>query len=228
MCLQDSNMPTRDTELKLNDLTSERLFEHGIRATASVTIMRPAADLYRVWRELEQLPRFIDHLESVEVLDGTRSRWTVEGPGQKVSWEASIIRDEPGSLISWKSDAPAKVPNAGTIRFRELPGDRGTQVHVVIVHVPPGGAIGNAVAKLVGDDARTQVKEAMHRFRQLMETGEIPTTRGQPVGAAQADSKDNSVAEAKTDRNLRDITDPAPVQRGASPQPAHTSKKATP
>ncbi len=214
----------KTNEPKNNDLTAERLFTDGIRATASVTIMRPAADLYRVWRDLESLPRFIDHLRSVEVLDHTRSRWTTKGPGQSVSWDAHIIRDEPNSLISWKSDPPAKVPNAGTISFKELPANRGTQVHVVLVHAPPGGAVGNAVAKFVGDDAKTQVKQALHRFRQLMETGEIPTTRGQPVGAAQADSKDNSLAEAKTDRNLRDLASPAPT-RGGEPLTASKGTK---
>lgn len=157
-----------------NDAQAHRFFEHGIHATRSITIVRPAQDLYAVWRNLEDLPRFVNHLESVTAIDATHSRWTTKGPiGKSFTWNAEIIRDEPGRLIAWKSVGETPVPNAGTIEFRDQ-GEGVTEVRVTMEYLPPGGKVGAAVAKALGDDAEAQIREGLDKFKRAMETGAAP------------------------------------------------------
>lgn len=161
-----------------NDRQAHRFFEHGTLATGAVTIQRSAADLYAAWRRLSDLPRFVDHLKSVQVIDSTRSRWLATRPGGgDVSWDAEIIRDERNAAIAWKSLKGAKVPNAGTIRFRQLGHDRGTEVKLALEYLPPGRGFVDVLAKPTGNDGQTLVHAALHRFRQVMETGEVPVAR---------------------------------------------------
>lgn len=187
------------------DKQAEQFFANGVQARGATMIMRSAADLYAAWRKLEDLPRMIDTLESVEQTSQTRSRWTTKGPGGSYSWEAEVIRDEPGKVIVWRSVEGSSVQNAGSIRFRER-GERGTEVKVVLEYVPPGSRFGDAVAKMFGDDPKNQVHQALHRFRQVMETGEIPTAKGQPVGAnAMRRDRPGETDKRKTDDDVRDI-----------------------
>ncbi|MGE5612529.1 MAG: cyclase, partial [Bacillota bacterium] len=104
------------------------------------------------------------------------------GPaGSHVEWDAQVINDEENSLIAWRSQEGASVDNAGSVRFVPA-GDRGTEVRVVLEYIPPAGQIGFMVAKLYGEEPRQQVSEDLYHFKQLMETGEIPSTEGQPQG----------------------------------------------
>lgn len=190
-----------------NDAGATRLFESGVHATGAATVQRSAMDLYGVWRRLDLLPLFIDGLRSVELVEKNRSRWTVDGPGSRTyAWEAEIIADEPGRMVAWKTLPGSDVQSAGTVRFEELPFDRGTEVRVTIEWVPPGKALGAAVARATGDDARTRIHGALHRLRQLMETGEISTTAGQPVGGKQrrkgAEEPERSRVEAAQIRSI--------------------------
>lgn len=192
-----------------NDELAQRFFENGVHATGATTIMRSPQDLYNVWRRLEELPRFIDHLVEVRPTSATRSLWTTKGPGDRqYSWEAEIIHDEPGRRISWKTVGEAEVPNAGTIMFRELPHWRGTVVRVSLEYLPPGGKAGLAIAKSLGDDARGQVHEALHRFRQLMECGEI--ARSKPVSAGKGRARHDRPGEEdmpEYDTDFRDLAE---------------------
>ena len=163
--------------------TAEDFHDRGIHVESSRTIQKPAEELYRFWRNFENLPRFMDNLESVRVLDNQRSHWTVKAPaGRTVEWDAQIINEQANELIAWRSLEGADVDNAGSVRFLPGPGGRGTEVRVVIDYIPPAGRVGFAVAKLFGREPRQQVEEDLRRFQQLMEAGEIPTTRGQPRG----------------------------------------------
>jgi uncharacterized membrane protein len=149
----------------------------------SVTINRTAEELYDFWRDLRNLPRFMLHLKSVEITSSTRSHWVMEAPVNKsFEWDAEITRDEPGKLISWRSLSGADIENTGTVRFERATGDRGTVVRVSIEFAPPGGHLGVALAKLFGEDPKQLVKEDLKRFKQLLEAGEIASTRGQPRG----------------------------------------------
>jgi uncharacterized membrane protein len=155
----------------------------AIRVEHAVTIDRPRAELYAYWRQLENLPRIMRHLESVTVLDEKRSRWKAKAPaGQTVEWDAVINHEEQNSRIGWKSEGNATVPNAGSVRFSDAPGGRGTEVHVTLEYDPPGGRLGQLVAKLFGEEPDAQVREDLRRFKAIMEAGEAPTSDMRPTG----------------------------------------------
>lgn len=157
----------------------------AIKVERSVTIdMEPEA-LYRFWRNFENLPRIMDHLESVVVHDSRRSRWKAKAPaGATVEWDAEIIHEEPNRLIAWRSVDEATVPNAGSVHFDEAPYGRGTTVRVVLEYQPPAGKIGRAVAKLFGEEPDMQVREDLRRFKAMMEAGEIPNSRASSASKA--------------------------------------------
>jgi uncharacterized membrane protein len=167
-------------------VTTARAAGDPLHVEKSVTINRPAEDLYRFWRDFTNLPRFMKHLESVSPGD-RRSHWVAHGPaGTKVEWDAELSEDQPNQLIAWRSLDGADVPNAGTVRFEPAAGGRGTVVRVVFDYAPPAGALGAAVAKLFGEEPSQQVEGDLRRFKNIMEAGEIPTTTGQPEGKRSA------------------------------------------
>jgi uncharacterized membrane protein len=158
-------------------------YELGIRIDKSITINRRPDELYRFWRNLENLPRFMRNIESVEELSDTRSRWVALGPaGKRIEWEAEIVNEIEGELIGWRSLPGSRVESGGSVRFESTPSGRGTMVRVSLQYNPPGGHVGNMVAKLMGSNPSSQIENDLHRFKQLMETGEFITTEGQPRG----------------------------------------------
>jgi uncharacterized membrane protein len=120
----------------------------------------------------------MSNLESVSSGAGGISHWKAKGPFDKeVEWDAEIISEEPGRLISWRSIQGSDFENAGSVRFVETE-DRGTEVHVVMDYIPPGGRFGNMLAKLAGEDPSASLREDLRRFKQLMEGGELTTSEG--------------------------------------------------
>lgn len=155
----------------------------GINVLESVTINRPIELLYRFWRNLENLPQFMQHLESVDKVTDTISHWRAKGPaGSVVEWDAEVFNEIPDKLIAWRSLEGADVISAGSVNFDTAAAGRGTRVTVHLQYSPPGGKVGAAVAKLFGTDAETEIREDLRRFKQLVEAGEVPTTTGQPRG----------------------------------------------
>ncbi|TDC28707.1 SRPBCC family protein, partial [Micromonospora sp. KC213] len=162
---------------------AHRARERLITMEVGVTVNRPASQAYRFWRDLENLPHFMAHLEVVRPVDERRSRWSARGPaGQSVSWEAEIVEDRPDELIAWRSLPGAAVPNAGRVRFVPAPGDRGTEVRVELGYAPPAGRLGRAVAKLFGEEPEQQVRDDLRRFKQVLETGEVVRSDASPGG----------------------------------------------
>ena len=144
----------------------------GVIVEESVTINRPVADLYRFWRNLENLPRFMSHLESVERITDTLSRWRAKGPaGTTVEWNAEIINEVPDQVIGWRSIEGSDVVSAGSVNFEAQDAGR-TRVRVRLQYSPPGGKVGDAVARLMGSDAATQIRYDLHRFKDLLETNQ--------------------------------------------------------
>jgi len=140
----------------------------------SITIRRPAHELYQFWRNFENLPQLMRHLENVEVKEDGTSHWTAKAPaGMHVSWDAEIVEDQPDQMISWRSLSGATIQNSGWVRFVPAPGDRGTEVHVELQYNPPGGQLGALIAKLFGEEPAQQIYDDLRRFKQLMETGNI-------------------------------------------------------
>jgi len=152
----------------------------GIRVERSITVNRPQEEVYRFWRQLENLPRFMDHLESVTVLDEERSHWVAKAPaGTKVEWDASIQDEIENELIDWQSLPGSDVDNAGSVHF--TPAGEGTEVRVVLSYDPPAGKVGAAVAKLLGEEPEQQVEEDLRRFKQVMEAVETPARSRKPA-----------------------------------------------
>jgi uncharacterized membrane protein len=155
----------------------------GVLVDEVVTIDAPADQLYAFWRNLEELPRFMDHLVAVTRIDERRSHWVARAPARRVvEWDAEIINEIPGELIAWSTIDESEVVSAGSVQFKPAPGGRGTEVRVRLQYDPPAGKIGATVAWLLGHEPSQTIREDLRRFKQLMEAGEIPTTEGQPRG----------------------------------------------
>lgn len=196
----------------LSAQNTSRLHAHApdsgtFRVSRAVTINRTPNELYRYWRQLENLPRFMEHLLEVTVLPDTpehplpskdapgegstnggrpRSHWVTKGiAGQTVEWDAEIVAEHPNELIAWKSLPGGKIHTGGAVRFIPGRNERETIVRVDLHYQPPGGSIGAALAKLFGEDPEQQIKQDLRRFKQMMETGEVITTDGQPSGRMQ-------------------------------------------
>jgi len=168
-------------------ITTARGASEPLHVEKSLTINRPAEDLYRFWRDFANLPRFMKHLDTVSTNGERRSHWEATGPaGTKVKWDAEITEDRPNELIAWRSLEGADVDNSGMVRFEPATGGRGTVVRVVLDYNPPAGALGAAVAKLFGEAPQQQIEGDLRRFKNIMEAGEIPTTTGQTEGQRSA------------------------------------------
>lgn len=168
-------------------------------AQKSLVVNRSPEEIYRFWREFENLPRFMRHLESVTTSADGRSHWVARAPaGGTVEWDAETTEDRPGELIAWRSVEGADVRNSGTVRFEQAAGGRGTIVRVEIDYTPPGGVLGAAAAMLFGEEPEQQLDDDLRRFKQVLETGEVvysdatlPGTGlteqrpGQPAGGGQ-------------------------------------------
>jgi uncharacterized membrane protein len=151
--------------------------------SASVIVGKSAQECYSFWRDPTNLVKFSPMLESVSALDERTSHWVARGPaGTKVEWDSRLTTDVPAERIAWRSVDGGGLYHAGVVRFEKAHGGRGTVVRVTMHFRVVGGRAGLALAKVLGTDPRTEVREDLRRFKQLLEAGEIPTTRGQPSG----------------------------------------------
>jgi uncharacterized membrane protein len=149
----------------------------GVLVEDAITIYRPIEELYTFWRNLENLPRIMEHLEEVDVLDRDRSHWVARGPlGVRVEWDAEIINDIPPTLLSWKSVGDSDVISAGSVRFKPA-GDHATEVRVKLQYDPPAGKLGATIAWLFGEDPQHQIAEDLRKFKDLIE-GAAASTAG--------------------------------------------------
>jgi uncharacterized membrane protein len=164
-----------------------------IRTKRSITVNRPVEEVYAFWRNFENLPQFMRHLESVTVTGENRSHWKAKAPaGKTVEWDADTLEDRPNELISWRSAEGADVFNAGSVRFMRAPGNRGTEVRVELAYDPPLGKFGSKVAMLWREEPGQQVMDDLRHFKQVMETGEIvfsDATKQRGPHPAQPDDK---------------------------------------
>ena len=162
----------------------------GFEVTTSVTILKPRAEVYQFWRQLENLPKFMEYLEDVKQNDAKRSHWVAKVPKNIVNkeklnaieWDAEIVLEEENSMIAWRSLPNSEVENSGEVRFTDAPAGRGTVVQATISYHPPLGVAGELAAKLLNPAFKELVKQDLRRFKRLLEAGEIPTIIGQPSG----------------------------------------------
>ncbi len=155
----------------------------AISVTQSITINSSAAELYGFWKNVENLPLFMEHLESVSQVSGRVSHWVAKAPaGTCVEWDAEIVDDQPERRLGWRTLPGSQVTHEGMVSFEPATGDRGTVVRVEMLYVPPAGKAGLWIARLFGEEPALQVADDLRHLKQLLETGEIPTTLGQSAG----------------------------------------------
>jgi uncharacterized membrane protein len=172
---------------------AQELSNHGTATNDSVVkksilINRSAEELYQHWRNFQNLPRFMRNLESVKITGDRRYRWTAKGPvGSKITWDAEVIEDRANECIAWRSIG-GDIDNFGSVRFESAPGGRGTLVKIEMHYSLPAGSVGRTVARFLGRAPEQQVEEDLRHFKQMIETGEIITTLGQPAGRSSSTS----------------------------------------
>lgn len=154
-----------------------------VHVTKSIDVNRDAESCYHFWRDSRNFPRFMQHVEAIEPISATHSRWQVHGPlGQHQTWETELTSDLPGQQLGWRTRAGSELAHAGTVRFSPVPGRGGTRIALDFQYHAPLGKTGQRLMRALGDEPSQQASEDLRRFKQLIETGEIPTTIGQPAG----------------------------------------------
>lgn len=174
-----------------------------VEVVNSIIIDASAEDLYRWWRDLEKLPRFMHHLDRIEVRDQRHSRWTAKGPaGLQVSWEAEIVEDRPAELLAWRSLPGSDVETFGRVEFRPTPGNRGTKVRVETRYALPFGRIGAGLARLFVHAPEQEIQQSLRTLKQAIETGEILRSDSAPGGPARPAQPNPEVARAQIDTEV--------------------------
>ncbi len=173
-------------------------YELGIRVDHAITIGRSRSEVYSFFRELTNLPQFMQHVQSIELLDNKMSHWVVRAPaGRTVEWDAVIHNEVENELIAWRTLPGANVDHAGAVWFKDAPEGSGTELKVELQYNPPAGIAGAVFARLWGEEPTQQISDDLRRLKQLLEAGEILTTEGQPHGAASRSSR-TAQAERET------------------------------
>lgn len=158
----------------------------------TVTIGKPAQELYAFWRKFERFPEFMDNVREIRRLDETRSEWLIEAPaGATVSVKTRIVEDVPGKTIAWVSEPDSQIEHEGRVEFADAPPGRGTYVRLLLRYTPPAGELGRLVAKVLQREPQVQARRDLRRFKQLMETGEVP------VNASPSGRKSESPTERR-------------------------------
>jgi len=154
----------------------------AVKVTKSIRVDRSPEECYRFWRDFESFPRFMSHLESVQVTGDRTTHWKAKGPvGMNVEWDAELNADQPGEYLAWRSVTGSEVDNSGVVRFEATPDGQGTMVHVEMHYSPPAGVAGAVLAKLFGEEPSQQVEDDLQRFKSLLEAGETAAAAGKPL-----------------------------------------------
>lgn len=150
-----------------------------VHVERSTTINRPIEQVYAFWSDFQNFPRFMRHVEAVRTEPGGRSHWRVTGPaGMTVDWTAEVVEARENERLSWRTVEGSDVEHSGIVEFAHAPGARGTEVRVSFDYKPPAGRVGRAMAWIWGEDPDQQVREDLRRFKQIVETGEVPLSDG--------------------------------------------------
>jgi uncharacterized membrane protein len=179
----------------------------GIQVQRSITINKPRDELFRIWRNFENLPRFMKHLRSVR-LDRSngqkRWHWIATAPlGSEVEWDSEVTEERENEHLAWKSLPGSPVESMGDVHFNDAPDGRGTVLTVTMQYHPPAGSMGAAVAKFFGEEPSQQIHEDLYHFKQIMETGETASIEGQTSGRNKNFGR--SMAQRLRERDLVDL-----------------------
>jgi uncharacterized membrane protein len=170
----------------------------GATVVRAVTVGKPREEVFAFFRNFNNLARFMENIERIDVIDATHSHWVVKAPaGHHVEWDSVLIAEEPNRLLAWETAPGAEVKNHGRVEFRDAPGGRGCEIHAAIVYEPPAGALGKVIAALFQKEPGQQAKRDLRRLKMLLETGEVATTEYE-IGAAPRFKKADASDEAKS------------------------------
>lgn len=160
------------------EIAAERGWSKASVTGHAVTIGRPRDEVYAFFRDFLNLVPVMENIERIEVRDANQSHWVVQGPfGKTVEFDSVLTNEEPGRHFAWHSVEGSGFDNAGTVTFREAPGGRGTEVHVLMAFNPPGGMLGRTVAGLVMKDPAVMLRQDLKRVKMKLETGEVATSK---------------------------------------------------
>ena len=152
-----------------------------VELAASMTIERPVDEIYNYWHDFQNLPRVLGHIESVQMRDGDQMQWVAQLPGgMNLEWNARLLEDRPNELIAWQSIEGSDIYNEGFVTFRPVFGGEATEMHVRIIYRPPAGQLGARIARFFDTIQQQVIREDLRTFKQRLETGQVPTTAGQP------------------------------------------------
>ena len=155
--------------------TRNRFGRHAVTGR-TVTIARPRQEVYEFWRDFRNLEGVMENVTQIEA-EGAMTRWTIRGPADThLRVETEIVSDRPGEQIAWQSTPGSQIETKGKIMFRDAPGRRGTEVEAIIAYVPPGGRVGQIIAKLFQAEPAIQGRRDLKRLKMLLETGEVATS----------------------------------------------------
>jgi len=169
---------SRDSDVKAAEAERDESAVVG----RTVTIGLPREEVYAFWRDFSNLAGIMENIERIDAIDARRSHWVVKGPGGKtVEWDSVVTDDEPGRLIAWQSVEGSDVKNSGRVEFLDAAPGRGTMVRATIAYDPPGGTIGQWIAKILQREPNLQVRGDLRRLKQFLETGEV-TSSASPSG----------------------------------------------
>lgn len=192
--------------------------DQHIEAVRSITIRKSPEEVYGSWRNLERLPRFMAHLESVQVIDRTRSRWRVSVPAGAVEWTAEIVEDRPGEVIAWRSLPGSDIGHRGRVSFKRAPRDQGTEMTARVEYDAPGGTVGAVVARLLGFEPGQQIGDNLRRLKQILETGDVVRSEASPWGVDRVRQRMQQAGQPPAPDEIP--PDPrAGTYRGADPGP---------
>ena len=164
--------------------SGSRVPSDAVEIQRSITIQRPRQEVYDRWRDPQNQPLVWSHFAEISNADEHGARWRVEAPLRRaLEWETRIIEERAGELIRWRSTR-GRLPNEGTVEFRDAPGDFGTEMTLRVRFDPPGGPLGDAAARLLDDPPKLVLAKALRRFKSLVETGEIASTDRNPSARA--------------------------------------------
>ena len=187
-----------------NTSETEEPVARDIHVEQSIVIDRSPEELYQFWRRFENLPRFMDHLESVNTISANRSHWKVKGPvGSTLEWDAEIYNEKPNEFIAWRS-LEGEVTNAGSVHF-EPAGAGGTNVKVVLNYNVPGGKMSSMLASLFGREPGQMIEADLRRLKEVVEAGEVP-------------SLEDPVASLSKNASVDDTSEPGDLNSTSSEQ----------
>lgn len=168
------------TNLEVSKIIGVAEDEEAIKVRKAINIHATPEEVFRLWANPENYPRFMEHVRDVRKIADGRYHWIVDAPGgTTIEWEGEITHYEPNKKVGWKTVPDAPVHQTGFTRLDQNE-DGSTRLDVQMTYSPPGGFLGHTVASIFGMDPKHQMDDDLVRFQSLLEHGKT-TAKGREV-----------------------------------------------